>query len=485
MTEHQLNIKRRAVRVGALVAHVGAVVIALGAAAESEPVDIAGWERLFARHYDYVLAETAGLDRQHEPVEVTLTMPGDAPEEWRHQIRVVRLIDGRRGVLTPHQELGAVSAVTQPRPDTRIPHPAVSVNVLFLARCPAHSEVAYRLFWGLPAAGGLGSHTLPTANVENGLAIAGDMPGLTIGNEFYTVELDSKSGAIRTARMANRGKDTEMFYKTVPIHFGTDIWSPDQNWDHDYDWAQPPHQHQEGGVLALRYHRWGPLEHYRDVVVSITYTFYAHVPYVHVSSVMEFTAARSARAVRVGEIVVSHSRRPESGQAEAEPESPEIFSHYAWPELDGSVVVREINAHRDAEGRANIEGLAAGALAILDRDVPWVAGFHAVKAYGLASLRKRQFAGNRAGGPIPHSAPCTYVANYGWGFAYWSRPMVYPLGMKATALDQNTAIAAGTIFATEEALLFFEPDDGLRGLRDAHRRFTEPVRFRFKGTGPW
>jgi hypothetical protein len=63
--------------------------------------------------------------------------------------------------------------------------------------------------------------------------------------------------------------------------------------------------------------------------------------------------------------------------------------------------------------------------------------------------------------------------------------MVYPLGEKGTPLDQNSAIAAGTIFATEEGLLFFKPDDGLRGVSRAHRRFAEPLRLRFKGTGPW
>jgi len=501
MTEHRLQLPKRLVRVGAFVAYVGAV--AVGAAAQSEPTDVAGWESRFAHHYDYVLAETAGLDRQHEPVEVTLTMPGDAPEEWQDHIRVVRLIDDRQGVLTPHEVLGAVTAVAQGEPDAGVPHPAASVNVVFLARCPADGEVTYRLFWGMPEAGAPGGEALPTATVDHGLAIDGELPGLTIANEFYTAKLDAKSGAIRTTRRANPGQDSEMFYKTVPIHFGTDVWSPGQSWDHDYDWAVPPNQKFGGGATALRYHRWGPMQTYKDVVVSITYTFYAHVPYVQVSSTMTFTEDRSAHAVRMGEIVVSHSHAPgpsvrprtagesvrprTAGEDErdADGKSPEIFSHYAWPGDDETVVIREINAHRDADGRANLEGVAPGALGILGRDVPWVAGYNAQKGYGMASLRKAQFAGNQLGGPVPHAAPCTYVANYGWGFTYWSRPMVYPLGAKGTALDQNTAIAAGTVFAIEEALLIFEPDPSLRQVRETHRQFTKPLRLQFKGTGPW
>ena len=470
---------------GALVATAIILPSVSNAAEEPGSVNVAEWDRFFAFHYDYVLRETTGLAREFEPVEVTVTTRGDAPEGWRDHIRVVRLAEGGRGVLTPHEVVGCVAAVAQAQGDVPAPAPAKSANIVFLAHCPSRSDVTYRLFWGLPAEDVPGSGALPTATVENGLAISGELPGLTVGNEHYAIELDPKSGAFKTVRRASHGDDGRMFYKQIPCHFGTDIWSPPQAWDHDYDWAVPPNQKLEGSATALRYHRWGPLQTYRDVVVSITYTFYAHVPYVHVSSTMRFTEDRSAHAVRMGEIVVSHSHMAGPNEKDADGKSPEAFSHYAWPDDKQLVVTRNINAHRDSEGRANVAGMAPGALAILDRDVPWVAGYHLDNGYGIASLRKSQFAGNQLGNPTPHAAPCTYVANYGWGFTYWSRPMAYPLGARETPLDINTAIAAGTLFATEEALLIFEPDAELRQVQDAHRRFVEPLRFQFKGTGPW
>lgn len=474
---------RRTAGIGALLLVVATFVRLAGAAETSEAVDVAGWDQAFAFRYDYVLTETAGMVRDFEPVEVTLTTPGDPPAEWRDHIRVVRMVDEDRGALTPHEVLGTVLAVVGEAGDSSAPAPASSINVVFLVQCPARGEVTYRLFWGLPKENTEITDSLPVADIDSGLEIEGELPGLLIRNEFYTIQLDPKSGAIQTALAAGQDKDATMFYKGVPIHFGTDAWSPGKGWDHDYDWVQPPNQTQEGGPLALRYHRWGPLQNYRDVVVSTTYTFYAHVPYVHVSSTMEFTADRSVRAVRIGEIVVSHSKKP--GAEDDDGKSPDFFTHYAWPELDGGTATCDVDANRDEEGRANLEGVAPGALAILDRDVPWVAGYHAGRGYGLATLRKNQFAGNRTGRPTPHSAPCTYVANYGWGFTYWSRPMVYPLGEKATPLDINTAVAAGTFFATDEALLFFKPDEDLSEVREAHSRFTRPLRFRFKGTGPW
>jgi hypothetical protein len=469
-----------------LVITLASCAVVPSAYRESELISIEGWEKLFALHYDYVVAEMDGLYREYEPVEITLSEPGGQPLYWQQHIRVVRLESDNHGVLVPHQTLGMVSAVAEAGGKAKAPAPAESVNLIFLARCPANSEVTYRLFWALPKNAETTGIDLPAAKLRNGLDVSGKMPALVVDNEYYTIQLDEKSGAIKTSLRADQGRDKKInFFQKVPIHFGTDIWSPPQSWDHDYDWQVPPNQKCEGGPIAFRYHRWGPLRKYPDVISSITYTFYAHVPYVHVSSTMEFTADRSARVVRMGEIVVTNTKTPEPDKQQAEEELTDVFSHFAWPNEDGSVFTREINAHRDAEGSANIESIARGALGILDRDVPWVAGYNAQKGYGIASLRKSQFAGNRLGGPIPYSAPCTYIANYGWGFAYWSRPMIYPMGMKGTALDQNMAIAAGTIYAIEEALLIFEPDASFSAVRNAHRQFTKPLRLQFKGAGPW
>jgi len=476
---------------GTFMVYCAALFLTSFACISAAATDITGWDALFAFHYDYTIEETAGLDRENEPIEVTLSVPADSPGPWHEHIRVVRLESDGEGVVIPHQLMGEVRSRPQAElgnersGDSPSAAPVESVNIVFLASCPKHGNVTYRLLWGVPAGDGASQMNLPGAIESNGLRISGAMPGLTVGNEYYAVRLDEKSGAIAAARLASSPEaDTMSFGGSIPIHFGVDTWSPPESWDHDYDWQSPPNQRCDAGPLALRYHRWGPLRKYPDLIVSITYTFYAHVPYVVVSSTMEFTAARSARAVRMGEIVVSHTHKEGPNDKDEGGKFNDVFTHYAWPDAAGVSRI-DVNAHRDAEGRANLEGVAPGALAILDRDVPWVAGYHATRGYGLASLRKSQFAGNRLGNPIPQTVPCTYLANYGWGFTYWSRPMVYPFGEQQTAEDQNTAIAAGTIFATEEALLFFKPDAELASVRDAHRRFTEPLRLRFKGTGPW
>ena len=453
----------------------------------SGPIDIAGWEKFFARHYDYTLVETAGLERTYEPIEVTLSMPVDQLSGWRQHVRVVRLESNQRGVLVPHQIAGGIAAAPESTDTAAGPAPAANANLIFLAHCAAHSEVTYRLFWGLPEAPAGARPELPQARAADALQISGTMPGLSIRNEYYAIRLDARSGAIEAAaRMGLEGAGAiDFFQRERPIHFGVDVWSPPDTWDHDHDWQRPPNQNSESGPLALRYRRWGPMPHYRDVLCSITYTFYAHVPYVHVETTLEFTRPRSVRAIRMGEIVATSTRKPLETPPDAAHNLRDVFSHFAWPLEDGSVFSRRINAHRDPEGWADIDGMARGALAILERDIPWIAAYSSSGKYGIASLRKAQFAGNRRGGPVVHSAPCTYVANYGWGFSYWSRPMVFPMGEKGTALDRNLAVAAGTLYATDEALLIFAVDPELDQVRRAHLQFTRPLRFRFAGTGPW
>jgi hypothetical protein len=463
----------------------------VGATSSEAPheIDLKALDGEFAFRCDHVLAETAGIERNREPVEITLSVAGNSDPSWSERIRVVCVRPDGRGIVVPHQVLGRIFARSEGGTQETTPVPAQSANVLFLADCPAQSKVVYRLLWGDVDGRPAREHPAATNDAE-GLVVRGDTPGLQVTNAFYDVQLDPNSGAIRTARLANRPESENLYYGSIPIHFGVDVWSPPQAWDHDYDWESPPKQTLEVGPLAARYHRWGPLQHYHDVMVSVTYTFYAHIPYIYITSTMEFTENRSVRAVRMGEIVVSHTRQTEpnekdTNEKDTNEKARDVFTHYAWPNKQGDFERIAINDHRDSLGAANLPGLAAGALAVLDRDVPWVAGYHETMNYGLATLRRAQFAGNRLGGPVPLSAPCTILANYGWGFTYWSRPFVYPPGLKGTPEDQNSAVAAGTIFAVEEALLFFTPQDSLNEVANAHRRFAQPLQHVFQGTGPW
>ena len=429
------------------------------------------WDSRFNYQYDYVLHEDAGLERTAEPVEITLSAETGEVRDWRNEILVVRLDPPAEPELIPLQILGHLTAATSS---------SESVNIVFLAACPANQKATYRLLWDKKDA-----HPLPAADGPMDLKVEGKPPGMTIQNAHYRVVLAAESGAILNARLARHGSDKAMdFYQKLPIHFGADVWSPPAKWDHDYDWNPPPQQRFDEGPLQVQYHRWGPLKRYRDVNVYLTYTFYAQVPYIKVVSMMEFTENRSARAVRLGEVVVTHAISPDHSRASEISSADHDFTHFAWAE-DSEVKRVDIGSKLNADGMAQVEGLAPGSLAVLDRDVPWVAGYHDEKGYGLASLRRAHFTGSKFGNPLPVTASSTILAQYGWGFTYWSRPEVFPFGMLHTKLDQNVIVSKGTTFSSEEALLIFEPTHQLESVSRAYQQFSHPLKLEYRGSGPW
>ena len=430
-----------------------------------------GWDSLFTYQYDYVLKETSGLARTAEPVVITLSAKPGEIKNWTDEIRIVRSESAQPPELIPFQVYGK---------ETADKPPTESVNIIFIAKALPYQKITYRLFWGKCS-----DKVLPSAQQPADLKLTGSQPGLIIDNTYYHIELSGKSGAIQSARRAGQGNEGLIsFYQGEPIHFGADVWSPPAGWDHDYDWQTPPNQKLVHGPIMIKYHRWGPLQSYKDVMVHLTYTFFSNVPYVVVSTMMEFTKNRSARAVRMGEVVVTYLPSKEHPSYSKIDTSDIVFTHYAWPEGD-RIVTRDIAANSNSDNVAQIEGFARGGLAVLDRDIPWVAGYNALKKFGMASLRKTHFIGNKYGNPLPYTAACTYLGQYGWGFSYWSRPVVYPFGKRNSALDHNTVVSKGTIFASEEALLIFESSDLNKNIRDAYIKYTQPLKLQFKGTGPW
>lgn len=429
----------------------------------------------FRYRYDYTVQETEGLRRAAEPIEVTLSAKDGEIGNWQEEVRVLRVEASGSVEPIPFQAHGRLIAK---QPDAETPK-TESANIVFIASCPANGTVTYSLLWGR-----FGEEPLPSAPKTHEFNVEGDIPGLRIENRHYAVELSPKNGAILNARRGGKSTPKQIdFFQKIPIHFVADVWSPPQRWDHDYDWNIPPNQEFVHGPVFAKYHRWGPMSLYNDVIAHLTYTFYADVPYIAVSAMLEFTENRSVHAVRLGEIVTTHLESKERESKREEKLVP-VFTHYAWPRDEG-VAVREIEPVLDEERVAQVDGYEPGALAILQRDIPWVAAYHRDGGYGIAALRKSRLVMNKYGGPLPHTVPCVYLGQYGWGFSYWSKPEVYPFGARQTPLDRNTVVSRGTLFAGEEALFIFKPSSELKEIRETSRRYLNPLRLKFKGTGPW
>ena len=473
-----------------------------------EPVEVRmeeldQWTKQFRYRYDCTLRESAGIGRDAEPVEITLDARAGEMVNWQKEVRIY-LIGDDHALAVPFQVHGRRRAQL---PESLTPQ-TESANVLFLAACPPSAAVTYRILWGLTGApvdapAATAPHPLQVTSYsdrapapgpgvgrgsrrEAGSASAGKTgAGATIANRLYRIRLSERSGGILHVSRAGHSGEPQMrfFQEGIPVHFAADVWSPPDRWDHVYDWPRPPNEEWVAGPLMIRYHRWGPMSRYHDVNAHVTYTFHAEVPYVLVSTMLEFTRNRSVRTVRIGEIVTTHAETADRAAKRKEPLA-RVFTHYAWPE-GGRARTLRIQSHLDSRNAARVKGYVSGTLAVLDRDVPWIAGYDELGGYGIASLRKSQTVINKIGGPIPFKAACTYIAQYGWGYTYWSRAAVFPTGPRESALDRNTVVAKGTVFASEQALLVFDPSDDLRQIREAVKKWNAPLRRETRGSGPW
>jgi len=99
------------------------LVLVPDADAGSEQINVERWNGLFAYHHDYTMTQTAGLEREYEPVEVKLSIPVGQSSSWRDHIRVVRLTGNHRGVLVPHRVLVEGDAVAEADDNPRVPFP--------------------------------------------------------------------------------------------------------------------------------------------------------------------------------------------------------------------------------------------------------------------------------------------------------------------------------------------------------------------------
>ncbi|HQO35772.1 MAG TPA: hypothetical protein PLG59_14005, partial [bacterium] len=110
-----------------------------------EPACIGGsnWQSHFQYQYDYTVKETSGLDRDAEPVTVTLSAKAREISDWGKEVHVLRVCPCGKEQPVPFQVYGVVDAQKPLTEDIR----SESANVVFLASCPANETATYRLLW--------------------------------------------------------------------------------------------------------------------------------------------------------------------------------------------------------------------------------------------------------------------------------------------------------------------------------------------------
>lgn len=404
------------------------------------PLQSGYWDKAWPRYYSFVVDETRGIDRTSEPIHVTFGIFADEIADPVREIRVITYEPDHPGtdpngyVSIPYQIIQTTSWNNQKvlsieekdQKTGKTIHrydPTMTVELLFLADVKANESKVFLVFFGNPQA------IAPTCDFD--LKVTAAAPGQKIENSWYRFGLSQNSGAIETV-VLKADKDYLFEHKLETngaVHWNPGIYAPPMPWVHASDWEHPDFKQISGRILH-RTQRYAPLPHMKNVKVNISYSFYANVPYMLVSSVMVVEENLFVKALRNCEIVFNHA----------------ILNEFVWEDPKGDVQSLPIEPSRPHPEHA-IE---------IPPDTPWMAFINRKEKVGFAGINIASENGNLYGAPPSLAQPYIYVANGPW--IYWSRAFVYPFGDHA--LTRMMPVRKGSFYIERNAYLPFKFNDG-------------------------
>ena len=364
-------------------------------------------------HYEsFSLSEQAGLDRNCEPVEVSVSVYPDevaTPDDkggLAHELRLFKITERHGPEPAPIQifETGGVPGTAYR--EGYLYSPSKTLRLIFFADVPARHSTPYVITYG-------SSSLPPSPAPTEALKIQGQAPGFTVSNSLYTCTLNEKCGMIESIKMNGQAnKDVPVFSNslTKAMHWNPDCFGSNGEWAHTYAWDPPDRTIiTANGPLLFRLTNSGRMPGGApQVYVSVSYSFYAKTPYIGVTTSMEFRDPYSASAIRNGEIVIdSH-----------------LITHFAW---------------KDKAGRLNRiptllkTGVHDELTATTEPDIPWVALTNEYDGYGIAAVWTKVDAFHRETGTFPVHRPAYFLYNHQtWKMpiAYFTRAWVYPFAYK-------------------------------------------------------
>lgn len=258
----------------------------------------------FAQPWKYFkrlsIAETSGIDRKQEPIEIALSFPSDQVASIARELRVAQVEQGRLREL-PCQILREAF-----RPAEHLRH----AQLLLMVDCKANNSQQYILFYG-------------NANAElpeypSDLVTEGENWGLDISNAHFKARLSRQTGQLE--RLILRREHGLELYAGGEGHGEP----PGIDWAHDYVdegnfqklrislWDGCPDYEVIRGPLCTIIRRWGfphspvhPVFTPARLKIEVEYRFYSGLPWFHKFGSMQAIQAFEATALRDDEWVFS------------------------------------------------------------------------------------------------------------------------------------------------------------------------------------
>ncbi len=360
------------------------------------------WNPAWRNYLSLVIAEENGVERPNQPVHASL---GILSQYFKSavEIRVVRA--DRSGADVVYTEIPSQVSEVAAWNDTKSmeavetdaktgehitrAQPTTTFGLAFLANLKAHEKATYLVFFNNPAA--------PKPAYATDLKVKGQGIGKTIENNFYRITLNKKSGVIYEITEKTSGTRLEHKLETNgSVHWNPDVYAPPHSWLHTSDWENPSFAETTGPVVyAIRI--FGPLPYYPNVLASVTYHFYAGVPYVLAETTLDITDNLFVQALRNGEVVFNKK----------------VFNRAAYKTMDGGVQTIDLTRTR----------MHPDHVITLRPDVPWVTFYDEASGVAFANLYVNLTMTNVEGGEASATQPFVYIQHGPW--FYLARGLVY------------------------------------------------------------
>lgn len=413
----------------------------------------AGWRR----YQSLVAREKAGISRNGEPVEFSVTVRAEDCIDLEKELRLSEL-DAKTGEWSPipFQTFNSQDYPGTP-PGTRekdyLQHPSRSVEVAFLAAVPAKGAKVYAVFYDNPDAAA-------PATPETDLRISGPSLGATVETEFFRVKLSEESGQIAAFDLKKKEAPRLTNSLSRAVHWNPDSFSDRGYWGHTFSWDPPDHTEvtTRGPILFRITNRGRMPEYTPEVDASVTYSIYAGAQYVLSTSVMEVRDPLNASAIRNGEVVLdSH-----------------LITHFVWKEKTG-----EIKTLRTLHGPNWQDEWAHR----VDHDAPWIAMTHEPDGYGVGAVVVNSLAFNPLSGNATEHRPAYYLYyHHFWNvpLTYFTRGWVYPFSDYQRG--PLITVKQGSTYMDRIAFMPFalgKGKDRYREIDDLSRKLANPLEIRW------
>ena len=416
------------------------------------PVDASVFDPAWKNYKSVVLSETAGIDRENEPVEVLLPF---YPDNARHLIREIRVVafDPVTHSLTevPSQvydiqkflEEDDLAPDENGIPARKVPLwlPTVTARVAFLADVPARSSRVYLIYYN--------NEDAMAKIYMTDLRVQGEEPGLRIDNDKLSIVLHPNSGHIDQLTLKDK-PDNPLFHRMETngaIHWNPGIYNPPSPWSHTADWKPPQNIHTVSGPVIASSEIWDHLRGVPEVDASVRYLFYPGVPYFISSTTMRINKTINCLALRNGEIVFKR----------------ELMTHAAWYDVISDEVITY-----------NVSNMPDLTDLKMEADIPWITFYNEDTGIGFAGIKLSYANGGLESRPRLLN-PFFYITGGPW--IYWTRAL--SLSFLSSNMQQMIPAVKGNVFLEKWAYLVYAIDNNetpYKAVLDWQKRLTNPLR---------